>query len=72
MEIALLVLRMKKVSLPSPPFSSSCSMPTYWMKRPAPKVPESVITKSSPNSVPMITTVSKPSPPSMLIGAFTA
>ncbi len=47
-------------------------MLTKLTLRPAPKTPLGVMTKSSPNSVPITTTVSKPSPPSMLTGAFTA
>src|SRR3989304_1171244 len=41
------------------------------MARPAPNTPWSVITKSSPNSVPTTTRVSRPSPPSMRTGALT-
>ena len=39
--------------------------------RPAPYTPLSFTTKSSPNSVPITVSVSKPSPPSMRTGAFT-
>ena len=66
------VLRTKKRSLPSAPSTSSDSMLTKLTLRPAPKTPSSVMTKSSPNSVPITMTVSKPSPPSMLTGALTA
>ena len=66
------VLRMKKRSSPAPPSTSSDSMFTKLTFRPAPNTPSFVTTKSSPNSVPMTMTVSKPSPPSMLTGALTA
>ena len=46
-------------------------MPVYVMYRPAPKMPLSVTTKSSPNSVPRTTSVSRPSPPSIRTGAST-
>ena len=45
---------------------------TKFTLRPAPKTPFEVRTKSSLNSVPITTTVSKPSPPSMFTGALTA
>ena len=57
------VLNTKNPSFPSAPSASKTSTTPYESSNPAPQIPFSVTTKSSPNSVPITAMVSTPVPP---------